>query len=37
MKNKNKKNSKNYYSPNHIFLTGGEIGGLVLGGAGNIL
>lgn len=37
MKNKNKKNSKNYYSPNHIFLTGGEIGGLVIGGVGNAL
>lgn len=37
MKNKNKKNSKNYYSPNHIFLNGGEITGLVLGGVGNAL
>ena len=37
MKNKNKKNSNNYYSPNHIFLDGGEITGLVLGGVGNAL
>ena len=37
MKNKNKKNSKNYYSPNHIFLNGGEITGLVLGGVGNAI
>lgn len=37
MKNKNKKNKKYYYYPNHVFLTGGEITGLVLGGAGNAL
>lgn len=37
MKNKNKKNKKYYYDPNHVFLTGGEITGLVLGGVGNAL